>query len=164
MHFNSIALLHPSLDGCNVHTPLLEPAHVEGCADLHGEREYDRGVLLCRDGAEGLQQVWVVDNCQCYPHSVPGGIGAAAPRGTGRWCRQPPSVQCWTSARPPPRSPCHQYHLYPLSSMPHHHLSSCFSGGLCLGGHGALEVLGQPHVLDLHPVHVHAPGVGGLLL
>ena len=57
MHFNSIALLQPSLDGCYVHTPLLEPLPVEGCADLHWEREYDRGVLLGRDGAQGLQQV-----------------------------------------------------------------------------------------------------------
>ena len=30
VHFNSIALLHPSLDGCYVHTPLLEPLPVEG--------------------------------------------------------------------------------------------------------------------------------------
>ena len=43
-------------------------------------------------------------------------------------------------------------------------LSSGLPGSLGLGSHGALEVLGQPHVLDLHPVHVHTPGVGGLLL
>ena len=55
--------------------------------------------------------------------------------------------------------------ILPSSMSPSlHHLSSGFSGGLGLGGHGALEVLGQPHVLDLHPVHVHTPGVRRLLL
>ena len=43
------------------------------------------------------------------------------------------------------------------------HLGLGLSGRLSLGGHGPLELLGQPHVLDLHPVHVDAPGVGRLL-
>ena len=50
-----------------------------------------------------------------------------------------------------------------LFSLGCDHFSPGLPGGLGLGSHGSLELLGQPHVLNLHPVHVDAPGVGGLL-
>ena len=42
-----------------------------------------------------------------------------------------------------------------------HHLGPGLSGGLSLGGHGPLQLLGQPHILDLHPLHPDAPVVRG---
>ena len=44
------------------------------------------------------------------------------------------------------------------------HLGPGLPGGLSLGGHGPLQLLGQPHILDLHPVHMNSPGIGRLLL
>ena len=42
-----------------------------------------------------------------------------------------------------------------------YHLGLCLSGGLSLGGHGPLQLLGQPHVLDLHTLDPDAPVVRG---
>ena len=50
-----------------------------------------------------------------------------------------------------------------LFSLSRHHLGPGLPGGLGLGGHDSLELEGQPHVLDLHPLHVDAPGVRGHL-
>ena len=50
-----------------------------------------------------------------------------------------------------------------LFSLGRHHLGPGLPGGLGLGGHDSLELEGQPHVLDLHPLHVDAPGVRGHL-
>ena len=36
-------------------------------------------------------------------------------------------------------------------------------GSLGLGSHGALELLGHPDILHLHPLHGDAPGLGGLV-
>ena len=49
------------------------------------------------------------------------------------------------------------------SPVSHHslrHLGPGLPGGLRLRRHDALHLARQPHVLDLHPLHVHAPGVG----
>ena len=43
------------------------------------------------------------------------------------------------------------------------HLCLSLARGLCLGGHGALQILGQPHVLHLDPLDPDAPGVRGLV-
>ena len=34
-------------------------------------------------------------------------------------------------------------------------------GSLGLGSHGALELLGHPDILHLHPLHLDAPGLRG---
>ena len=36
-------------------------------------------------------------------------------------------------------------------------------GSLGLGSHGALELLGHPDILHLHPLHLDAPGLRGLV-
>ena len=41
------------------------------------------------------------------------------------------------------------------------HFSSGLSGSLSLSSHGSLELLGDPDVLHLHPLHENAPGTGG---
>ena len=37
------------------------------------------------------------------------------------------------------------------------------AGGLCLSGHGSLELEGQHDVLQLHHLNPHTPGVCGLV-
>ena len=41
------------------------------------------------------------------------------------------------------------------------HLGLGLSGGLRLSCHGPLQLLGQPHILDLHPFHGDSPAVSG---
>ena len=48
--------------------------------------------------------------------------------------------------------------VFPLGSD---HLSSGLSGSLSLSSHGSLELLGDPDVLHLHPLHLHSPRLGG---
>ena len=43
------------------------------------------------------------------------------------------------------------------------HLGPRLSGSLGLGCHGSLELEGQHHVLQLHHLNPHSPGVGGLV-
>merc|ERR1719189_2841132 len=43
------------------------------------------------------------------------------------------------------------------------HFSSGLSSSLSLSSHGSLELLGDPDVLHLHPLHSDAPGLGALI-
>merc|ERR1711874_68585 len=43
------------------------------------------------------------------------------------------------------------------------HFSSGITSSLSLSSHGSLELLGNPDVLHLHPLHHDAPGLGALI-
>ena len=43
------------------------------------------------------------------------------------------------------------------------HFSSGLSGSLSLSSHGSLELLGNPDVLHLHPLHIDPPGLRTLI-
>ena len=43
------------------------------------------------------------------------------------------------------------------------HLGAGLPGSLRLSSHRPLQVLRHPHVLHLHPLDEHAPGIGGLV-
>ena len=54
---------------------------------------------------------------------------------------------------------CHHYH--DLNHRHYDHPGPGLPRGLRLGGHGPLQLDREPHILDLHPLHLDAPGVRG---
>lgn len=50
-----------------------------------------------------------------------------------------------------------------LGKIPLKNLGSGLPRRLSLGGHGSLHLLGQLHVLHLHPLHFDAPIVSGFV-
>ena len=72
------------------------------------------------------------------------------------------------SARPRQQSPVNVNERvndfsYRLAAGSNWHLCPGLPCGLRLCGHGALQLHRQPHVLDLHTLHLDTPGVGGVV-
>ena len=50
-----------------------------------------------------------------------------------------------------------------MFSLGSDHFSSGLSGSLSLSSHGSHQLLGNPDVLHLHPLHQDSPGIRGLI-
>ena len=88
-----------------------------------------------------------------WPGALLGTWQYSAPRASAPGCSCVP---------PPPRWPGVSIPVIMFSTtIPD--LGPGLPGGLRLGGHGSLQLHWEPHVLDLDPLHLDAPGLCSLL-
>ena len=115
---------------------------------VHGDGEHDGAVLLRGDDVECVQVP------QLHRRLVPAQHLRRVPQRPARLVLALRRDNLTTSAV------ADNLYKYIFTFV---HLCLSLARGLCLGGHGALQILGQPHVLDLDPLHLHTPGLRGLV-
>ena len=113
--------------------------------DLDGEREHDGGVLLGGDIRQGLE---ISEDCESDDVDISGEVLPELQGSRGAADYVGGVLQCLGSK---------------LLALGLDHLSLGLSGGLGLGSHSPLQLLGQPHVLDLDPLHPDPPVVSRLV-
>ena len=149
----------------NVWASLPHAVGVKGRKHFHRQRENDRRIFLSRYWIQGLNKPFMCQYLKRVLALKPEGIWAAGRPGTWQWCPLPPWEPCCSSAPPRRRSPWPWPPWWPPPPPP---WPSAAAGGAWHGYYlrylTSKWLLILPHILDLHPVHMHSPGIGGLLL
>lgn len=127
---------------------------------VYGQREDDGGVPLCCDGVEGLQVTQLERRGRLGNHQrgllqSPGGLhlSLGGDHLKHRESHQSFSISCRVHrVENEARCSCHRLNL-----------CSGLAAGLCLCSHRSLHLPGQLHVLDLNPLHLDTPWIGGFI-
>lgn len=128
---------------------------------VYGQREDDGGVPLCCDGVEGLQVTQLERRGRLGNHQrgllqSPGGLRLSL---GGDHLKHRETV----ISPSPSRVVCTGKKNEARFSRRRLNLRSGLAAGLCLCSHRSLHLPGQLHVLDLNPLHLDTPWIGGFI-